>query len=92
MKKQLEVPHDPMEDRDDETDEYNPPPRKNLSRSVRRHYSEIMKRRATRLGLKPKDADHLASCSCWMCGNERKYFKKRTRQERLSILRQNDDS
>jgi hypothetical protein len=25
-------------------------------------------------------------CSCWMCGNPRKYFGRRTRQEDLAIL------
>lgn len=28
-----------------------------------------------------KYADHLASCSCWMCGNPRKYFGLKTMQE-----------
>lgn len=29
-----------------------------------------------------KNAEHLKSCSCYMCGNPRKYFKKRTIQEK----------
>lgn len=28
-----------------------------------------------------KHADNLSICSCWMCGNPRKHFKVRTRQE-----------
>lgn len=28
-----------------------------------------------------RNRNHLASCSCWMCGNPRKYFLERTRQE-----------
>ena len=28
-----------------------------------------------------KLADHLRNCSCVLCGNPRKYFKKRTLQE-----------
>jgi hypothetical protein len=29
-----------------------------------------------------KNADNLKRCSCWMCGNPRKYFKERTLQEK----------
>ena len=29
-----------------------------------------------------KRHDHAATCSCWMCGNPRKYFKEKTMQER----------
>ncbi len=28
-----------------------------------------------------KFSDHLASCSCYMCGNPRKWFEERTRAE-----------
>jgi hypothetical protein len=37
------------------------------------------KRRALR------QIDHLKNCSCWMCGNPRKYLGERTIQERRQI-------
>lgn len=30
-----------------------------------------------------KQAEHLAACSCWMCGNPRRFTGERTLQERL---------
>lgn len=52
-----------------------------------------MRRKAVRIGKISMDhwdtiwqsADHLAKCSCWMCGNPRKYLKGR---DRLSIQEQ----
>lgn len=29
-----------------------------------------------------KHADNLAKCSCWMCGNPRKYWNQKTLQEK----------
>jgi hypothetical protein len=29
-------------------------------------------------------------CSCWMCGNPRRYFGERTRQEALAALREQE--
>ena len=39
-------------------------------------------------------ADHLKSCSCWMCGNPRHYYKgneKLTVQEILANIRDKDE-
>lgn len=57
-------------------------------RSVRRHHLQRMKARAAKIGKrqgwirsKILCAEHMASCSCWMCGNPRKYFGEPTIQE-----------
>ncbi|MTH94752.1 hypothetical protein E1297_01780 [Roseibium sp. RKSG952] len=60
------------------------------NRADRRHHNARMKRKARR--LYPHDekgtlSDHLASCSCYMCGNPRKYFGERTLQERREVSR-----
>lgn len=44
-----------------------------------------MKAKAVRLygrKVSEKLADHLAACSCWMCGNPRKWHGELTMQER----------
>lgn len=64
------------------------------TRAYRRHHRERMKRKAKRLvahvwrdgdekltRLMMNNADNLKVCSCEMCGNPRKWFKQRTRQE-----------
>ena len=33
-----------------------------------------------------RNANHLAACSCPMCGNPRRYFGELTRQERRELL------
>lgn len=38
-----------------------------------------------------KLADHMAACSCWACGNPRKYFKERTLQEQKFYCDEVDD-
>ena len=56
----------------------------------RRHDKERMKARAKRLGRilgydpqkAPKYADHITVCSCWMCGNPRRFFAELTMPER----------
>ena len=59
-----------------------------MSRSLRRHHLARMKARARRTyrlvpaAIAVKDADHLATCSCWMCGNPRRYSKG---TERLTL-------
>jgi len=57
-------------------------------RSIRRHNRERMKRKAEVVTAKwgcnlsvSKLADNLAFCSCSMCGNPRRWFKKKTIQE-----------
>ncbi len=36
-------------------------------------------------------ANHLTVCSCWMCGNPRKFNGGETMQERRAAIRQRDD-
>jgi hypothetical protein len=62
-------------------------------RAERRHHLRRMKAKAEKsfrftVGFDEahpkwahKFANHLASCSCWMCGNPRKWFKEKTIQE-----------
>lgn len=46
-------------------------------RAKRRHHLNRMKRKAKLFGDGyAKLYNHLASCSCYMCGNPRKHFKK----------------
>ena len=60
-------------------------------RAIRRHHYERLKRKRIRdnhwyhgvlserwLGI---SINTPTPCSCWMCGNPRKYFKLKTRQE-----------
>jgi len=67
-----------------------------VSRSLRRHHRARLK--ANRrfhwgrdLRQEPKalgqSIDAPCSCSCWMCGNPRRYFGERTLQERIAIER-----
>lgn len=55
-------------------------------RGIRRAAKARMKVRAKKLyptnRIPEKLADHLAVCSCWMCGNPRKYFRQDTLKER----------
>ena len=51
-------------------------------RGDRRKHAARMKAKAVRLGMLPKYADHLAACSCSMCGNPRKHCGEPTVQER----------
>lgn len=37
-----------------------------------------------------KNSNHLAKCSCWMCGNPRKYFNEKTIQERKHKIELDD--
>ena len=54
-------------------------------RAERRTHKQRMKRKAKLIysGCRcpEKYADHLSCCSCWMCGNPRKHWTSRTRQE-----------
>lgn len=60
---------------------------KDKKRSLRRHYKNRMKTKAKKIyhWLKPeqaiKSADHLKVCSCYMCGNPRKFKEGPTIQE-----------
>ena len=61
------------------------------SRAYRRHHAERVKQRVTRYysGYARGNARHIGRlartrtpCSCWMCGNPRRYFDEPTLQER----------
>lgn len=57
-----------------------------FNRAERRRQLRRMKARARKLyphDPKARNADHLAVCSCWMCGNPRRYSNgpERTLQE-----------
>jgi len=55
------------------------------SRALRRAYKDKMRSKARKLYKDNANpdlmADHLAACSCWMCGNPRKYFNQDTLAE-----------
>ena len=68
----------------------DPPP----TRSLRRHHNERLKsKRKDYHGWNGDSTPRIrgiylntpAPCSCWMCGNERKYFGNRTRKEILQL-------
>ncbi|WP_024300133.1 hypothetical protein [Methylomicrobium lacus] len=67
---------------------------KDLIRGIRRHHLQRLKKaRVTdhaigesRQGDSAVLGRHVntpAKCSCWMCGNPRRYFDKKSRQERI---------
>jgi len=39
-----------------------------------------------------KNANHMAKCSCWMCGNPRKYFNEESIQEKKHKIEKSDTS
>ncbi len=56
-----------------------------------RRRTDIQRMKAKARKLYPHDAlaryaNHLAVCSCWMCGNPRKYNGDETMQERRAAL------
>jgi hypothetical protein len=71
-----------------------PPASRRTTRTERIHHRKRMIERARRVftiqnlddpwkeELARRLHDHLAVCSCWMCGNPRKYHRERTVQER----------
>lgn len=61
---------------------------------MRRHHTQrLKKKRSTYKGGHAGSTPRMlgiylhnpCTCSCWMCGNERKYFKKRTVKELSDI-------
>ena len=60
-------------------------------RALRRHHKDRFRRKAREIGKRwevkdvegfcRKSADNLTSCSCWMCGNPRRWGKRKTRKE-----------
>ena len=66
---------------------------KDLTRSLRRHQKRRMKAKARRIypaaTIPEKFADHLAVCSCWMCGHRRGHYGPPHRELR-TLLRMED--
>lgn len=59
----------------------------------RRADADRMKAKARKLyphDRKARNANHLAVCSCWMCGNPRRHLGEITMQERRAELRARD--
>ena len=67
---------------------------KDLKRARRRRNRARMIARAKRLypclDVPQKAANNLAQCSCWACGNPRRYWGERTLQEQRQDLRPRD--
>lgn len=62
---------------------------KSSKRALRRHQKARVKAKARRIyphDRAAKSADYLAVCSCWMCGNPRKWYGEPTMQERKASL------
>ena len=62
---------------------------KSSKRALRRHQKARAKAKARRVyphDRQAKSADHLAVCSCWMCGNPRKWYGEPTMQERKASI------
>ena len=62
---------------------------KSSKRALRRLQKARVKAKARRVyphDRQAKSADHLAVCSCWMCGNPRKWYGETTMQERKASL------
>ena len=56
-----------------------------MKRAQRRHHLARMKAKAIKAFPDQQNAiklaNHMAKCSCHMCGNPRKHYKQRTRKE-----------
>lgn len=70
---------------------------KNKKRGIRRdHYMRIKRKRKSynvapiEDGVTDLTIETPKPCSCFMCGNPRKFFKESTIQEKKSILKLND--
>lgn len=67
---------------------------KDMARARRRYERLRMIAKARRVrpwaDLPQKCADNLASCSCWMCGNPRRYGMEPTMQEQRQAFRERD--
>ncbi len=66
-----------------------------MHRALRRHHYRRLKRKRRdyydsygrhRDDIQGMLANTASLCSCWMCGNPRKYFGEKTRQEALATL------
>jgi hypothetical protein len=78
---------------------------KSTKRALRRHHRQRMMQHAVRSYALRWEEDaqvqrervvrwynNLSKCSCWMCGNPRKYEGKPTRQELRQLLAAQDDA
>jgi hypothetical protein len=76
---------------------------KNSIRGIRRHHLQRLKKArafdqvigASRQGDAATLGRHVntpAKCSCWMCGNPRRYFDEKSRQERIQDEKFDADS
>ncbi|MGR8941214.1 MAG: hypothetical protein ACU83V_04770 [Gammaproteobacteria bacterium] len=76
---------------------------KDVIRGIRRHHLQRLKKARTfdqaigesRQGDGAALSRHVntpAKCSCWMCGNPRRYFDEKSRQERIRDEKFADDS
>ncbi len=67
---------------------------KNMKRARRRHDRARMIAKAARVypwtRFPQKAADNLAVCSCWMCGNPRRWGQCLLMQERRQAVRERD--
>ena len=54
-------------------------------RRIKRRALDIARATGRPIRWTIKNADNIKSCSCWMCGNPRRYFGEQTLQERLFI-------
>ena len=60
-------------------------------RAIRRSHRQRMKLKAAKLypgQCSGRFADNLTACSCYMCGNRRKWFKEKTIKEQQQTLNQ----
>lgn len=76
---------------------------KEIIRGIRRHHLQRLKKarafdhaigasRQDDLGVLGRHVNTPAKCSCWMCGNPRRYFDEKSRQERIQDEKFNADS
>jgi len=66
---------------------------KSSIRAIRRAHKERMKAKCRRINphdIHAKAADNLAKCSCYSCGNPRKFFKQKRLAEVLAELDQQE--
>ena len=64
-----------------------------MKRAIRRAHKERMKAKCRRVyphDIHAKAADNLAACSCYACGNPRKFYKQITLAEILADMNQRE--
>jgi len=89
--------------RHDDTQSAYGKPMKEIIRGIRRHHIQRLKKArafdqaigVSRQGDSAALGRHVnapAKCSCWMCGNPRRYFDEKSRQERIRDEKFNAES